>query len=132
MPGKVLIHEWTHDILLEALLLVDHVVWDAQGLGYSPRIINVVEGTASPFDRLRHASMTGEAALVPQLHRQPDDFMAVGAQHGRDGRGIDSSRHGHGDGLHRHALRLLAFSSWPDSLEGGRSRRRPRSPKANG
>jgi hypothetical protein len=43
--------------------------------------------------------VSGEAALVPELHGQADNVVSFGAQHGRDGGGIDSPRHGYGDGL---------------------------------
>ena len=42
--------------------------------------------------------MTGQTALVPELHGQADDVVALGTQHGRDGGGVNSSRHGYGDG----------------------------------
>ena len=44
-------------------------------------------------------SCAGEAALVPELEGEADEVVALGAQEGRDGGGVDSSGHGYGDGL---------------------------------
>ena len=78
--------------------MIDHVVGDAQRLGYAASVVDVVDRTAASLDGLRHACVSGEAALVPELHGQADDGAPFGAQHGRYGRGVDSSRHGNGDG----------------------------------
>jgi len=43
--------------------------------------------------------MAGEPPLVPELHGKADDLMPFRAQHGRDGRGVDSTGHGDGDSL---------------------------------
>ena len=52
-----------------------------------------------------------QTALVPQLHRHADEVIALIAQQGRDGGGIDSSRHGYGNGrllLHTSSKTLTA------------------------
>src|SRR5258708_32115638 len=100
-PGKILFDERTHHIALEALLLVHDVIWDANVLGYPARIVYVVDRAATPLHRLRHAFMPGEPALVPQLHGEPDDVVSVRAQHGCDGGGIHTARHGYGNGCGR-------------------------------
>ena len=96
--GKVLVDEGTDNVALETLFVIDHVVGDADGFGHAARIVDVVEGTATSLDRLGHAFVPGETALIPELHRQADDIVAVGAKHGRDYGGINSSGHSDGDG----------------------------------
>jgi hypothetical protein len=49
--------------------------------------------------------LPGEAPLVPELHGQADNVVALGAEYGRDGGGIDTARHGYGDGI---GIQLLA------------------------
>ena len=95
---KILLDERTHHVALEALLVIDHVIRDADGLGDAARVVHVVEGAAASLHRLRHALVPSQTALVPELHGQADDVVAFGAQHGRNGRGVNSSRHGDGDG----------------------------------
>ena len=68
-------------------------------LRHAARVVDVVERAAASLHRLRHALVSGQAALVPQLHGQADDVVPLGAQHGRDGGGIHTARHGYGDGL---------------------------------
>jgi len=41
----------------------------------------------------------GQPPLVPELHGQADNVIPFRPQHGRDSRGIDSARHGCGDGF---------------------------------
>ncbi len=98
-PGKVLLNKRTHDVALEPVLVIDHVIRDTDSLGDAPRVIDVVKRTAATGDSFRHAITTSQATLVPQLHGQADKVVPLGAQHGRNGRGVNSSRHGDGDGL---------------------------------
>src|SRR5438445_8072951 len=72
-PGKVLLDERTHDIALKALLVIDHVVGDAEGLGNAASIVNVVDRTAAALDGFGHAFVSRETALVPELHGQAND-----------------------------------------------------------
>jgi hypothetical protein len=92
-PRKVLLDKWTNHIALEALLVIDDVVWDPDLLRDAPGIVDVIQRTAAPMNRLGHALATGETALVPELHGQADDFVPLGVQHGRDGGGIHTARH---------------------------------------
>jgi hypothetical protein len=59
--------------------------------------------------------VSSQTALVPELHGQADNIAPVGAQDGRDGRRVDSARHGYGDGLwFRHqasGVRLSGFNT---------------------
>ena len=106
--GKILLDEWTNYVTLEPVLVIDDVVGDADGLCYAAGVVNVVERTTAPLNGLRHSGMAGETALVPELHREADDIVSLGAEHGRDGGGIDSTGHGDGDG----GLWHLAVSSY--------------------
>ena len=58
---------------------------------------------AASLGRFRNAGLAGEAILIPELQGQADDgntaLQALVAQHRRDGRGIDATGHGYGDGL---------------------------------
>ena len=96
--GKILLNERTHHIALKALLVIDHVVGDADGLGDAARVVNIIQRATASLHRLGHALMAGQAALVPELHGQANDFVALGAQHGRDGGGVNSTGHGDGNG----------------------------------
>ena len=96
---KIVLHERTHHVLLEARLLIDDVVGNAQRLGHAARVVHVVERAAAALYRLGHAVVSGKTALVPELQRQTNDVVALLAQQGRDGGRIHSTRHGYGDGL---------------------------------
>ena len=78
-------------------------------LGHAAGVVNVVERAAASLHRLGHALVSGQTALVPELHGQADDVVSVGAQHGRDGGRIHTARHGYGDGLGRLALSALSL-----------------------
>ncbi|OLE64515.1 MAG: hypothetical protein AUG74_13100 [Bacteroidetes bacterium 13_1_20CM_4_60_6] len=97
--GKILIHKWTNYILLKTLLVIYHIVWNAEILGYAACIVNVLYGAAAPLHLLRHALTTSQTALVPELHGQSDNVIALRTQHGRDGGRIHTARHGYGNGL---------------------------------
>ena len=97
--GEVLVDERAHDIVLEARLLIDHVIRNAQLLGHVAGVVDIVDGAAASLHRLGHALVTGKATLVPKLQGQANDVVAALAQHGRDGRGIDTAGHGDGNGL---------------------------------
>ncbi len=98
-PGKILLDERTHHIALKALFVIDHVVGDANGLGNTASIVDIVDRAAAALDGFGHAFVSSETALVPELHGQADDVVAFRTQHGRNGRGVNSSRHSDGDGL---------------------------------
>src|ERR1019366_8815008 len=98
-PGKILRDKWTYHIVLEAILLIDDVIWDTERLSHATRVVNVIDGAAAPLHGLGHAFVTGQAALVPELQREPDDVVALLAQQCGDGGGVHSSGHGYGDGV---------------------------------
>jgi hypothetical protein len=78
--------------------MINHVVRDAEGFGNPPSIVDIVNRTATALHGFRHTLVPGETPLIPELHGQADDVVAFGAQHGRNGRGVNSSRHSYGDG----------------------------------
>ena len=106
--GEVVLHEGSHDLALEALLVVDDVVRNADELGNGPGVVHVVERATTALHGLGHALLTGEAALVPELHGQTDHVVTIGTQHGRDGGGIDTARHGNGNGLRGHRVAQIS------------------------
>ena len=117
-PGNVLLDEGTDHVALETLLVIDDVIWDADLLRDAAGVVNVVERAAASLHGLGHALAPGQAALVPKLHGQADDIVPLGAQHGRDGGGIHTARHGYGDGFP--SIQLLAS---PTPLDAARCTR---------
>src|SRR5262249_23047628 len=103
--GEVLIHERPDDARLELFLEIHDVMRKIQvtrdGLG----VIDVVERAAAML-RWPVALQLGQAALVPELHREADDGAALLLKERSDGGGIDATGHGHGDeaGLRLRAL----------------------------
>src|ERR1700730_16707968 len=89
--GQILRDEWTHHLALETLFVIDHVIRNADVLGHAAGIVDVVERAAAAGYLLGHALVSGEAALVPELHGEADDVVSLGTQHGRNGGGIDSA-----------------------------------------
>ncbi len=105
---QILLHERTNDVALKAVLVIDYVIGNANRLGDAAGIVHVVQRAAAALDRVRHALVPRQPALVPELHRQADNVSALRAQHGRHGRGVNPSRHGYGDGL---VIRHLVLSN---------------------
>jgi hypothetical protein len=93
-PRKIFADEGTYHVSLETFLLIDDVVGDADLFGDSSGVIHIVDGAAAALHSLRHAVVSCESPLVPQLQRKPDDGVPFCAQHRRDGRRIDPARHG--------------------------------------
>jgi len=93
-PGNVFLDKWTNHVALKPLLVIHHVIRDADLLGHAARVVDVVERAASSLRRLGHPLATSQAALVPELHGQADEVVPLGAQHGRDGGRIHTARHG--------------------------------------
>src|SRR4051812_1113298 len=74
---EILAHERANNIPLEPLLMVHDIVRNAQALGDIPGVIDVVHGTAASLHLLGHPLATGEPALVPKLHCQPDQVVTL-------------------------------------------------------
>ncbi len=95
-PGEILIDEGAHHARFKLLLEVHHVVRKIQVLRHALSIVDVVERAAAMLRR-PVALQLGQTPLVPELHGQPDDGMPLLLQQGRDGRGVDTAAHGHGN-----------------------------------
>ena len=80
----------------ELLLEIDDVMRKIQMLSDALGVVDVVERAATML-RGAVALQFGEAALIPKLHGEADDGMALLEEHGRDGGGIDAAGHGYGD-----------------------------------
>ena len=75
--GEILANKRPHHILLEALLLVDDVVGNAQVLGDAAGVVDIIErAAAAGLGRVGDAVLAGEAGLIPELERQADDAVA--------------------------------------------------------
>src|SRR5581483_2608836 len=48
--GEIFLHERLHNVALETLFLVDDVIRDADGLGDTASVVNVVERAATTLD----------------------------------------------------------------------------------
>jgi len=109
-PGEVLVDERTHDARLELLLEVHHVMRKIQMLRHGFGVVHVVERAAAML-RGAIALKFGEAALVPELHGEADDGVALLLQEGGDGGRVDTA--GHGDGNEA----ALCFGALRQSVE---------------
>ena len=104
--GQVFIDERPDHIALEALLLVDDVVGDAEVLGDSAGVVDIVQRTTPAcLGRVGNAVTAGQAGLVPKLEGEADYAgaaaglrVALVGEHGRNRRGVYPSGHGYGDG----------------------------------
>ena len=82
---EILVDEGADDVLLEAGLLVDDVVGDAEVLGYAAGVVDIIEGAAAAgLGSIRDAVLAREARLVPELKGQADDCRSVLREHGRN------------------------------------------------
>src|ERR1035438_689434 len=102
--GEILFDKGTHNIALKALFVIDDVVGNAECFGDATGVVDIVDRTAATLDGFGHADVSGEAALVPELHGEANEAVAFGAEHGRNGGGVNSSRHGYGDGCAGHSF----------------------------
>ena len=94
--GEILIDERAHDALLELLLEVHDVMRKIQVLRDALGVVDIVERAAAVL--LGTVALEfGEAALVPELHREADDGVALLLKDGGDGGGIDAAGHGDRD-----------------------------------
>src|SRR6187399_3284200 len=85
--AEVAVHEWRHNRFFKLILEIEHVKRHAEMGGNSPRVPDVVDRTAASgsgnfgfrgfFPGLLRA---GCATLIPQLHGQADDLLALVAQ----------------------------------------------------
>jgi len=101
--SQVLVDKGLDDVALEAGLLVDNVVGDAEVLGDAAGVIHIIERAAATglrsLCRVGDSALAGQTGLVPQLKGEADDGITGLGEHSRDRRGVDSSGHGYGDGF---------------------------------
>ena len=78
--------EWLDHLLAKALLVIEHIVGNAEPRGDVARIVNILPRAARAFAVRRFA-------VIVELHRDADDIVAFGGeQRRRDGR-VDAARH---------------------------------------
>ena len=75
---------------LEAALVVEDVVGNADALRHRARVVDVLAGAAG-------ALAMGGSAVVVELERDADHVVALGLEQRRGDRGIHASRHGDDD-----------------------------------
>ncbi len=90
LAGNVALGEWLDHLFAEALLVIEHVMGNAEPRGDVARVVDVLTGAAGAFAMRRRA-------VVVELQRHADDIVALGGQKRRDDRGIDPARHGDDD-----------------------------------
>ena len=86
--------------LAEAVLVVEHVMRNADALGDIARVVDVLAGAAG-------ALAMGRRAMVVKLQRDADDVVALRLQQRSRGRGVDAAGHGDDDpGILRTAFEI--------------------------
>ena len=90
LAGHVALGKGIDDGLAKALLVIQHVMRDAQRLGDAPGIGNVPAGAAG-------AAAVGGGAVVVELQRHADDVVAFALQQAGDHGGVDTAGHGDDD-----------------------------------
>src|SRR4051812_18112580 len=83
--GKIVLDKGLHHILFEAILVIHHVVRNPEHLRDTTSVVNIINRAATSLDGLRHSMGTSQTSLVPQLHSQANDIVAVCTKHGRNG-----------------------------------------------
>ena len=87
---------------LEAALVVEHVMRNADALGHAAGVVDVLAGAAG-------ALAVGRGAVVVELQRHADDVIALGLEQRGRHRGIDAAGHGDDDtGVLRAAFEVEA------------------------
>src|SRR5438874_10654255 len=94
---QIAVNERLHDIALEFLFQIQNIKREAKLFRDSSRVVNVVERAATRRQRLAVFVDTDAAALVPQLHRKADQFVALLLQNGGSGGRIHAAGHGYSD-----------------------------------
>ena len=103
--GEILVHKRTHHARLKLFLEIHDIMRKIQMTRNGFRVVDIVERAAAMLCR-GIALQFGQAALVPELHREADDGAPLLLQKRRDRRGIDAAGHGDGDEA---ALRFRAL-----------------------
>src|SRR5450759_3299112 len=113
LAGDVALGEAINHCFLEAALVVEHVMRNADALGNAARIIDVLPGAAG-------ALAVGGGAVVVELQRDADHVIALGLEQRGGHRGIDAAGHGDDDtGVLRAAIEIeavwhaVSYYRWP-------------------
>ena len=87
LAGDVAVGEAIDHRFLEAALVVEHVMRNADTFGNGAGIVNIAAGATGPLSM-------GRRAMVVELQRDPDDVVPGVSQKRRRNRGVDPARHG--------------------------------------
>src|SRR5579864_704262 len=88
--GEIGIGEIVDHVGAEALFVIEHVMRDAERLGDTRRVVDVLAGAAC-------ALAAGGLAVVVELERDADDVATALDQQRGHGRAVDAARHGDDD-----------------------------------
>ncbi len=87
LAGGIALREAIDHRLLEAALVVEHVMGNADPLGDEARVVNVLSGAAG-------ALAVRRLAMIVELQGHAHDVIALGLEQRRGHRGIHPARHG--------------------------------------
>jgi hypothetical protein len=90
LAERVGVSEIVDDGLAEAILVIEHVMGNAELGGDIARVVDVLPGAAG-------ALAVGRRAMIVKLQRDADDIVALGLQQRSRRRGVDAARHGNDD-----------------------------------
>src|SRR4029077_16565139 len=100
--GEVFVDKWRDNALFELALEIDDIVGHADVIGHAADVIEVVERAAAPGCSFARAFR--QPPLIPELHGQARDVVAVTLEQCGDGGTVDPSGHCYCNEL-RHASR---------------------------
>jgi hypothetical protein len=107
LAERVRVGEIVDDGLAKAILVVEHVMGDAELGGDVAGVVDVLAGAAG-------ALAMGRRAMVVELQRDADDVIALGLEQRSRRRGIDAARHGNDDpGVLRTAFEIQTVQHGP-------------------
>src|SRR5437763_1091585 len=120
LTGDIALGEAIDHRLLEAGLVIEHVVRDADAFGHLAGIVDVLPGAAGAF-------AVGRRAMVVKLEGDADDVVAFRLEQRRRHRRIDAARHGNDDArVRRTAVEIKAGAhpfiirfGWSDATPAG-------------
>src|SRR5207302_9235893 len=80
---QIAVDERLHYVALEFLFQIQNIERKAQLLRDATRVVNVIQRAAARRQRVAIFVHTDTAALVPQLHREADQFVPLLLQNAR-------------------------------------------------
>ena len=86
LPRRITLRERRDDLALEPLLVVEHIVRDAEAGGGKTRIMYVLSGATRSF-------AVNRRAMVVKLQRHADHLVALLFEKSGHDRGVDPARH---------------------------------------